>query len=406
MTVLAKTLRWVYFVGAALMLYGFVGVVLQLVTGDRYVVRGRGNPDSDGLPPSLGLLVGISFAVGAFLIQELVRSRRAVVNSPSDESSRALSSQSSVSGGTGSLPLLKMDSPGRILSDPITNQVVPVGADLRGVVLRGSTESRLLVLDSSFAKTRLDDASFSEVAVIGSSLSYASASRATFQDCIFHRCSLVAILAHGAQFERCHFIGSNLNGADLSGASLVRAVFSEADKPAPAQAAVALGTNGGPCRLDRALLSRAHCGLANFRGASLIGSDFSDARCPDTSFASCKLTDSRFPAAVLQCADFSEAALDGCDFSGAVLSRADLSLTDLRRAILRSADLRGATLEDADLSGADLVDANLSEANLRDAVITDIKWSDGTLVHGANVLGLSDAAGFRTWALARGAVEH
>jgi hypothetical protein len=130
--------------------------------------------------------------------------------------------------------------------------------------------------------------------------------------------------------------------------------------------------------------------------------------------------------------DASSAFLQGLNLHGANLMRSNFSAADLRNsnliavnftlANLHSANLRDSSLDhgvfanadltDADLAGSSLVGADLDGtfldgADLRLADVKDIRWQLIESIKGANVAGVRNPPeGFRTWALAHGAIEN
>ena len=138
-----------------------------------------------------------------------------------------------------------------------------------------------------------------------------------------------------------------LEGADLSGVSLVKANF------------------------QRANLSGANLSGANLQKAKLTGANLSDA--------------------ILKDADLSEAQISGSNFQEAKLIGAKLALTNLKDADFAGADLSGANLEQADLTNTNLTLANLSGANLKNARLAQARLIGANLAKaeltGANFLG-------------------
>ena len=134
--------------------------------------------------------------------------------------------------------------------------------------------------------------------------------------------------------------GTDLSGANLTGADLYRADLSGAD-------------------LAGANLCRANLYMANLSGANLTGADLYRADLTGT--------------------DLSGANLTGADLYRADLSGADLAGANLCRANLYMANLTGANLTGADLAGADLSKANLCRANLYRADLAGTEIEMGLL---------------------------
>jgi hypothetical protein len=130
--------------------------------------------------------------------------------------------------------------------------------------------------------------------------------------------------------------------------------------------------------------------------------------------------------------DVSSAFLQGLNLHGANLMRSNFSAADLRNsnliavnftlANLNSANLRDSSLDhavfananlaEADLAGSSLVEADFSgaildDADLRNADLKDAKWQRIQSIKEANIAGVRSAPeGFRTWAMAHGAVDN
>ena len=98
---------------------------------------------------------------------------------------------------------------------------------------------------------------------------------------------------------------------------------------------------------------------ANFTGADLWNSDFSEA----------ELLAANLTSANLIHANFTDAKLEEADITQAQLWHANLTDADLRRAKLTNADLRDANFTRTNLLGADLTNADLSGTELWKAVL-------------------------------------
>ena len=130
---------------------------------------------------------------------------------------------------------------------------------------------------------------------------------------------------HVGQAPMVDLWDANLTGADLKGASLIRADLSDAT-------------------LVAATLTRADLNAANLGGADFMGANLQTAN----------LVDADLTGANLQTAKLADADLTG----------ANLQAANLKGAVLIDADLTGADLTGADLTGADLTRADLTEAKL------------------------------------------
>ncbi len=145
-----------------------------------------------------------------------------------------------------------------------------------------------------------------------------------------------------------------LEGADLSGISLVKA------------------------NLQRANLAGANLSGANLQNAKLIGANLSDTTLKDADLSGAQLKGSNFQEAKLlgtilngsnlQNADFSNADLLGAKISDADLTNTNLTLANLTGANLKHARLFGTNLTKADLAQANFQQADLEGANFREDV--------------------------------------
>jgi hypothetical protein len=120
----------------------------------------------------------------------------------------------------------------------------------------------------------------------------------------------------------------------------------------------------------------------------------------------------RLPEAQARRATFAEADLREADFHHASLADADLHSANFRQADLSGCSLADARLDDADLNGADLAGADLAGATLDRADLRGVNmdavknWNAIKSIGKANILGVRNPpAGFREWALRKGAVE-
>jgi hypothetical protein len=103
-----------------------------------------------------------------------------------------------------------------------------------------------------------------------------------------------------------------------------------------------------------------------FLGTNLNGTDLSNAQLEDSNFRGAILTD-----ADLSNANLSRCSFRGADLSGAYLEGATLTQVDFRKSSLALANLIGADLQGADLWGATLHNVNLSGAKVKNAHFGD-----------------------------------
>ncbi|WP_339459844.1 pentapeptide repeat-containing protein, partial [Nodularia spumigena] len=235
------------------------------------------------------------------------------------------------------------------------------GTDLRGIDLSGIDLSCADLRNANLENANLENADLNCADVSGANLSGANLSNTDFSDAIVKNAVFSNnlgisselkqdLINRGARLENSpaedntpqpvkslnnknnpisfRLVFSNLIRGNLGGAFRIFQILSSAD-------------------LNGADLSGAYLIRANLRGADLIRAN-------------------------LRGADLSGAYLSRANLSGADLIRANLIDANLRGANLRGANLRGAYLMGANLRGADLIRANLIRANLSSADLSDV----------------------------------
>ena len=204
-----------------------------------------------------------------------------------------------------------------------------------------------------------------------------------------------------AALDHCDFSGANFCSTHLNGATLIHAIFDDADLSGATLFVVA-----SDARFQRAKLAG-----ANLTSAKLCRSDFQEADLTKAMLNSADLTGANLAETNLQEADLTNARLvdsilEEADLSGATLNRADLSRVDLRQTVLdgvsfENAVLKESQLEDVCILGAVFTNANLSNAyltgsrlvaadlrgaDLSGAKLGEIDW-EGADLRGANLKG-------------------
>ena len=175
------------------------------------------------------------------------------------------------------------------------------------------------------------------------------------------------VLEPGADLRRCDLRELPVSGADLSGATIERAILT------------GMNLDNGPDGPE-----------TTFAGASLVRADLSGAILSATSLS----------AADLSGADLSETRYEDSSLADATLRRADLSgssmfFTSAARADFERANLEGASilhsfvvdanLDHSRLAGADLTGTNLTGASLDGATgLETVTWSGTTCPDGSN----------------------
>jgi uncharacterized protein YjbI with pentapeptide repeats len=172
-------------------------------------------------------------------------------------------------------------------------------------------------------------------------------------------------LEPGADLRRCDLREMPVAGADLTGATLDRAILAGMD------------LDNGPDGPQTTLI-----------GASIVRADLAGAHLSETTLQFADLTGSDLSGTVLEDAQLADTILRGADLTGA-----HFFFTGVARANLQHADLRGASLawssfSDADfrharLDGADLTGANLTGADLRGVKgLATVTWAATTCPDG------------------------
>jgi uncharacterized protein YjbI with pentapeptide repeats len=158
-----------------------------------------------------------------------------------------------------------------------------------------------------------------------------------------------------------------LEGADLTGAICVNAIFNQVDlRSIKYEGATFQGASFLNAKLPLGLLRQ------NCRGVKFLENDLSTADLSGGDFSECSFDKVRLPGAQLQKATLRSARFYTCDLQGADLSGVDgegarFDHSNLTRAKLRNARLTGADFTGAELARADISHADFYEANLAGA---------------------------------------
>ncbi|KIG17720.1 hypothetical protein DB30_02995 [Enhygromyxa salina] len=274
-----------------------------------------------------------------------------------------------------------MDLHGAKLTGALFESVCLDRADLRGATL-----DRAILAHASLREAKLDGASLRETNLGKAMLIDASAVEADLEQAILMGTDLTRACLRGArlrgamiyetvfvdadarqlQGEELALINCQLQGLDLSGASLPRSCFIELD-------------------LSRVNLSGAEIERGCFVTCDARGVRFDGARFQQVSFAKgCLLDGASFVDADLRGCNFRESSMCACDLRGARLEGTDLSGCVLDEARLDGAQADGARfskawLRDASATGASLVGAAFTNARMHRA---DLRHSN---LHGADL---------------------
>lgn len=117
-----------------------------------------------------------------------------------------------------------------------------------------------------------------------------------------------------------------------------------------------------------------------FDRQDLEGLDLSGATIRDSSFKRADLSDTLLENVDGRRAKFVSAVMNNVVLDEANLVKADLTKADLTGASLKGADLTQARLFRADLSGADLTDARLNGTDMLQAIFDGATWIDGVTI--------------------------
>ena len=167
---------------------------------------------------------------------------------------------------------------------------------------------------------------------------------------------------------------SYLNGVDIRGARLERAILTKA-------------------HLQGTILFKAHLQNANFRYAYMQRANLDIAHLQAADFIYARLQGAQLFRAGLQGAKFFKAHLQGARLDYAYLQGADLGNTHLQGATFLGTGLQGATLAHASLQGAQLDYTHLQEANLYSA---NLQGASSTLSHATFVDHIRQSIGKET----------
>lgn len=117
-----------------------------------------------------------------------------------------------------------------------------------------------------------------------------------------------------------------------------------------------------------------------FDRQELQGVDLSGATIRDSSFKRADLSNAVLSDVDARRAKFVSATMKDVILDGANLVKADLTTADLTGASLKGADLTQARLFRADLSGADLTDARLNDTDMLQTTFDGATWIDGVTI--------------------------
>lgn len=221
-----------------------------------------------------------------------------------------------------------------------------VDADLTGAKLTQADAAHACFLRARLMQADLQQLHAPDADFSGADLTEADATGADLSAALFQDTRAPGLRAPQAGLEKSRLRDSDLAGADLSGARL-----QEADLHALCLDRARLG---GANLTDAALGHGTRAAGADFTGAELVGSAWTDVAAPGAVFSRAEADGSSFTACDFAAADWTavrarQADFTRCSLQGANLQRADLYEACLREARLHGADARGASLYGADL---------------------------------------------------------
>lgn len=218
-------------------------------------------------------------------------------------------------------------------------------AELEG--LAPPTLDKLSVNGTNFTNAILREANFYQANMLGMNFT-----GATLETANLSKTNLLNIF-----FNTANLIGSNFEGAKISGCQFVEATIDRVDF-------------SDVTKLDN----------CTFNLAKLVGASFSGLICGG-SFTKADLSNTHFENATFQ----------NCSFEGAILENAYLANSSLINSSFNKANCSAAIFSGADLTGARFIDADVSNAHFNHATIINAHFQSAKLVstdfQGANLEG-------------------
>jgi uncharacterized protein YjbI with pentapeptide repeats len=236
--------------------------------------------------------------------------------------------------------------------------------------------SNSLLDGASLSGTDLSDANLTAVSFAGAALDDVNLSHATINGAHLDSANMTGTSWFGVDFKTAAsftkltldrasgLAGANLEGVDLTGASLQEIDFNFTD-------------------LTNAKLPQANLTGAILEVSKLNGTDLTKAILHKADLAFTHLTKTKFPGADLTSAYLGAVTTDGVDFTGAHFDHSELAFADFT-----GGNLTGATFPGADLGFAAYTLNQLRVANLQGAVF-DGQTFYGSDLHGIDFSGAS-----------------
>jgi len=204
---------------------------------------------------------------------------------------------------------------------------------------------------------------FQESRLSGSDMRFQDVSELDYSRSLFEEAQMSRLIGVRTNFNFSSFWRANLEAANLSGASLIRANFGEAD------------------------LRDANLNNTLLLNASFVGADMASARVmgasgglPNGSFSERCLGNDRVRLPDQERGrPFCYRELRSPDFESAVLTGASFRFSDMSGAYFTSADLAGANFNEAILQGANFSMAQMNNAQASDANFNSTRFFDANL---------------------------
>jgi uncharacterized protein YjbI with pentapeptide repeats len=279
------------------------------------------------------------------------------------------------------------------------------GVDLSGVCLdganlTGTSFANAKLVNAVLAHAHMENCVFDSADLSGASLGKAHLAKASLRRAVLKK----SVLA-GADLTDATLAGADLEGANLADAIVANADFSRVHAPAILAIKLSLRRLWAPrikldkakfieCDLQGAQLTGASLEQAVFLESNLTGADFAGANMRKAVFVKqCCLAEANLAGADLTQANLRETDLHGATLDEAILVKADLSGANLGgaglanvhaneslwvAADLRNADLRLGSLANADMARSDMRGANLTGASVYEANMARVKLDAGT----------------------------
>ena len=299
--------------------------------------------------------------------------------------------------------LSALDMTGADLSGAFLEAANLSGATLSGANLDDAVLARADLTDANLAGASLRGTNFGEAVLIRTDISGGvDAERAVFAKAELVETNLADAKLTGADLLEAHFDGTNLEGAQgsglffmknrldqaiLRGVTLIKCVFFEVSGQAADFSGATLDETAF---VDADLPGIVFTGarLSNFRvvgSSSMAGGQFQNVVADMSNLRGVDLAGADFSGAQLEKSDFSECRLEGASFRRAVapssmwvradLRNADLTSLNAMLAIMQKANIRGANFQGANLFRVDFARIEGDEAtNFDGALMKQIRF--------------------------------